>query len=154
LAGRLVNKPAAMVLGSLNGRPDFSFQPSLDRNRILALTQLNFNERSEPIRLLSWSHPGVGSPGGPQRLAAASTLQAWPTSSAFWPRTHANASERIRLRWRPSLLIVDEVEYLSVIRSYRAAAGRIVGTNASQSNHNCVDLKALHTDIIRELFIT
>lgn len=32
--------------------------------------------------------------------------------------------------------------------------GRIVGTNASQSNHNCVDLKALHTDTIRGLFIT
>src|SRR5262249_55812612 len=37
---------------------DFSFQPSLDRNRILALAQLDFIERNEVIHLLG--PPGTG----------------------------------------------------------------------------------------------
>jgi DNA replication protein DnaC len=37
---------------------DFSFQPSLDRNRVLALTQLQFIDRAEAIHLIG--PPGTG----------------------------------------------------------------------------------------------
>jgi DNA replication protein DnaC len=37
---------------------DFSFQPSLDRNRILALAQLDFVDRNEVIHFLG--PPGTG----------------------------------------------------------------------------------------------
>ncbi|MFD2577567.1 ATP-binding protein [Novosphingobium colocasiae] len=37
---------------------DFSFQPSLDRNRILALAGLDFIERAEVVHLLG--PPGTG----------------------------------------------------------------------------------------------
>ena len=37
---------------------DFAFQPSLDRNRILALAELNFIERAEVVHLLGRPAPG------------------------------------------------------------------------------------------------
>jgi IstB-like ATP binding protein len=36
---------------------DFSFQPSLDRNRILALAQLDFIDRNEVIHFRPCEHP-------------------------------------------------------------------------------------------------
>ena len=36
---------------------DFSFQPSLDRNRILALIQLHFVDRNEVIHFLGRAEP-------------------------------------------------------------------------------------------------
>lgn len=41
---------------------DFSFQPSLDKNRILALAELRFVERSEVVHLLG--PPGRQEPSG------------------------------------------------------------------------------------------
>jgi DNA replication protein DnaC len=62
---------------------DFSFQPSLDRNRVLALAQLDFVDRNEVIHFLG--PPGTGESHlatvlgvEPSRPAAASTSQAWP----------------------------------------------------------------------------
>ena len=37
---------------------DFSFQPSLDRDRILALAQLDFVDRAEVVHLLGPPCPG------------------------------------------------------------------------------------------------
>ncbi len=70
---------------------DFSFQPSLDRNRILALAQLDFVERNEVIHFLG--PPGTGKSHlarrwlwRPSRRAAASILQVSPSSSALLPK--------------------------------------------------------------------
>jgi DNA replication protein DnaC len=49
--GRLIN------IKTLNGF-DFSFQPSLDRDRIMALAQLDFVDRHEAVHFLG--QPGCG----------------------------------------------------------------------------------------------
>jgi DNA replication protein DnaC len=101
---------------------DFSFQPSLDRNRILALAQLDFIARAEVVHFL-------GPPGtGKSHLALALGVEAvkagrsaYFTSLADLVATLIKAEregtlrERIRFFCRPTLLIVDEVGYLPVI---------------------------------------
>ena len=64
---------------------DFSFQPSLDRNRIMALAELQFIEfidRAEVLHL-------IGPPGTGKRPDAASTSAPSPISSAPSPRPNA-----------------------------------------------------------------
>src|SRR5512144_1104337 len=73
---------------------DFSFQPSLDRNRVLTLAQLEFIARNEVVHVL-------GPPGtGKSHLAIALGVEAVkagrsvyfspsPTSSLRWPRPSA-----------------------------------------------------------------
>ena len=100
---------------------DFSFQPSLDRNRILALAQLDFIRRHEVLHLL-------GPPGtGKSHLAVALGVEAVRAGRSvyFSPLADIVASlaraeregtlrERIRFLCRASLLIVDEIGYLPV----------------------------------------
>ena len=43
---------------------DFSFQPSLERNRIMALAGLNFIDRHEVVHFIGQSGTGKESPGG------------------------------------------------------------------------------------------
>jgi DNA replication protein DnaC len=100
---------------------DFSFQPSLDRNRILALAQLDFISRHEVLHLL-------GPPGtGKSHLAVALGVEAVRAGRSvyFSPLADILASlaraeregtlrERIRFLCRASLLIVDEIGYLPV----------------------------------------
>ena len=100
---------------------DFSFQPSLDRNRILALVQLDFIGRHEVVHLL-------GPPGtGKSHLAIALGVEAvraghsvYFTSLADIVASLARAEregtlrERIRYLCRASLLIVDEIGYLPI----------------------------------------
>ena len=76
---------------------DFSFQPSLDRNRILALAQLDFVDRNEVIHFL-------GPPGtGKSHLATALGVEAvkagrsvyfaaWPISSVLSPRPNGRGN--------------------------------------------------------------
>lgn len=100
---------------------DFSFQPSLDRNRILALAELNFIERREVIHLL-------GPPGtGRSHLAIALGVEAVRAGKSVYFATLAEIidslakaeregmlAQRIGYITRPALMIIDEVGYLPV----------------------------------------
>jgi DNA replication protein DnaC len=101
---------------------DFSFQPSLDRNRILTLAQLDFIERHEVVHFL-------GQPGcGKTHLALALGVEAVKAGRSVYFATLADVvsslakaeregtlRERIRFLCRPQLLIIDEIGYLPVI---------------------------------------
>ncbi len=101
---------------------DFSFQPSLDRNRILTLAQLEFIDRNEVVHVL-------GPPGtGKSHLAVALGVEAVKAGRSVYFSTLADIIAslakaeregclRERIRWlaRAALLIVDEIGYLPVI---------------------------------------
>src|SRR5499427_9537557 len=101
---------------------DFSSQPSLDRNRVLALAQLDFIDRNEVIHFL-------GPPGtGKSHLATALGVEAVKAGRSVYFASLADIisalakaerkgqlRERIRFLGRTSLLIVDEIGYLPVI---------------------------------------
>ncbi len=100
---------------------DFAFQPSLDRNRILALAGLQFIDRAEAVHL-------IGPPGtGKTHLSLALGVEAvkagrsvYFSSLADIVATLAKAErdgalrDRIRYYCRFALLIVDEIGYLPV----------------------------------------
>ncbi len=101
---------------------DFAFQPSLDRNRILALAELKFIDRAEVVHLL-------GPPGtGKSHLATARAVEAVKAgrsvafstladiiSSLAKAEKDGTLRERIRYLCRASLLVVDEIGYLPVV---------------------------------------
>ena len=101
---------------------DFSFQPSLDRNRILTLAQLEFIDRHEVVHFL-------GQPGcGKTHLAIALGVEAVKAGRGVYFCTLAeliaslgkaeregSLRERLRFLCRPQLLIVDEIGYLPVV---------------------------------------
>jgi DNA replication protein DnaC len=101
---------------------DFGFQPSLDRNRILALAELKFIDRAEVVHLLG--PPGTGKSHLATALAveavkagrsvAFSTLADIITSLAKAEKD-GTLRERIRYLCRASLLVVDEIGYLPVV---------------------------------------
>lgn len=100
---------------------DFSFQPSLDRGRMLALAQLDFVARAEVVHFL-------GPPGtGKSHLATALGVAAVRAARSVYRATLAEIVEalgraeregrlveRIRFYARPALLIVDEIGYLPI----------------------------------------
>jgi DNA replication protein DnaC len=100
---------------------DFTFQPSLDRQRILALAELTFIDRAEVVHLL-------GPPGtGKTHLASALAIEAVKAGRSVYFSTLADIvtslaqaeragqlSERIRYLRRPHLLVIDEIGYLPI----------------------------------------
>ncbi len=98
---------------------DFSFQPSLDRNRVLALAELDFIERKQCVHFL-------GPPGtGKSHLAIALGFEAVKAGKSVFFATLAELvdslrkaeregklRERVKFLSRYSLLIVDEIGYL------------------------------------------
>ena len=100
---------------------DFSFQPSLDRSRVMALAQLEFIDRAEVLHIL-------GPPGtGKSHIAGALGVIAVKAGKSVYRTTLAELidallkaeregrlAERIRFHARASLLIVDEIGYLPI----------------------------------------
>lgn len=100
---------------------DFSFQPSLDRNRIMALAGLDFINRAEVVHLL-------GPPGtGKSHLATALAVEAVRAGRSVYfipladlvailakAEREGTLREKIRFLCRASLLVVDEIGYLPV----------------------------------------
>jgi len=103
---------------------DFAFQPSLERERILALAQLDFIDRNEVVHLL-------GPPGtGKTHLAIALGIEAVKAGKSVYFGTLAEIiaslekaeregtlAGRIRFLTRNALLIVDEIGYLPLSKT-------------------------------------
>ena len=100
---------------------DFSFQPSLDRNRILTLAQLGFIDRNQSVHFLG--PPGVGK----SHLALALGMEAIRSGKSVYFTTltelitsltkaerEGNLANRVRYFNRSALLIVDEVGYFPI----------------------------------------
>jgi len=100
---------------------DFAFQPSIDRERVAALAQLDFIRRAEVVHFL-------GPPGtGKSHLATALGVAAVKAGRSVYRATLAELVEalskaeregrlieKIRFYTRASLLIVDEIGYLPI----------------------------------------
>ena len=114
---RMARLPVVKTLAGF----DFAFQPSLDRNRIMALAGLDFIPRAEVIHLL-------GPPGtGKSHLATALAVEAVRAGKLVYfvaladlvtqlakAEREGTLRERIRFLCRASLLVVDEIGYLPV----------------------------------------
>src|ERR1700722_6030642 len=100
---------------------DFAFQPSLDRNRILALAQLDFIDRHEVVHLIGQSGTGKSHLAialGVEAVRAGRSVYFSPLADIIDSLARAERGgrlrERIRFLCRSSLLIIDEIGYLSV----------------------------------------
>jgi DNA replication protein DnaC len=100
---------------------DFVFQPSLDRNRILALAQLDFIDRHEVVHLIGQSGTGKSHLAvalGVEAVRAGRSVYFSPLADIIDSLARADREgrlrERIRYLCRAQLLIIDEIGYLSV----------------------------------------
>jgi DNA replication protein DnaC len=115
------------VVKTLSGF-DFAFQPSLDRNRILALAQLDFIDRREVVHLIGQSGTGKSHLAvalGVEAVRAGRSVYFSPLGDIIDSLARADREgrlrERIRCLCRAQLLIIDEIGYLSV----GASAGKL-----------------------------
>jgi len=100
---------------------DFSFQPSLDRNRIMALAALDFIDRHEVVHLIGQSGTGKSHLAialGVEAIRAGRNVYFSPLADILDSLAKAEREgrlrERIRYLCRASLLIIDEIGYLTV----------------------------------------
>ena len=100
---------------------DFSFQPSVDRQQILALAELSFVERHQVVHLLG--PPGTGKSHlaialGIEAVKAAHSVHFSTLADLISSLTRAEREqglrERVRYLSRHALIIVDEIGYLPV----------------------------------------
>jgi DNA replication protein DnaC len=100
---------------------DFAFQPSLDRNRVLALAGLDFIDRHEVVHLIGQSGTGKSHLAvalGVEAVRAGRSVYFSPLADIIDSLARADREgrlrERIRYLCRAQLLIIDEIGYLSV----------------------------------------
>jgi DNA replication protein DnaC len=100
---------------------DFSFQPSLDRGRIMALAQLDFVKRAEVVHFLG--PPGTGKSHlatglGVAAVKAGKSVYRCSLAELIEALTRAERegrlADRIRFHSRAALLIIDEIGYLPI----------------------------------------
>ena len=101
---------------------DFAFQPSLDRNRILALAELKFIDRTEVVHFIG--PPGTGKSHlsvalGVEVVKAGRSVHFLNLADLVGALAKAEREgtlrEKIRFYCRFALLIVDEIGYLPVV---------------------------------------
>ena len=100
---------------------DFSFQPSLDRNRIMALASLDFVDKHEVVHLIGQSGTGKSHLAialGVEAVRAGRSVYFSPLADIIDSLAKADREgrlrERIRYLCRAQLLIVDEIGYLTL----------------------------------------
>jgi len=100
---------------------DFSFQPSLDRNRVMALAGLDFIDRHEVVHFIGQSGTGKSHLAialGVEAVRAGRSVYFSPLAdivdSLAKAEREGRLRERIRYLCRSSLLIIDEIGYLTV----------------------------------------
>lgn len=103
---------------------DFSFQPSLDRNRIMALATLDFVDRHEVVHLIGQSGTGKSHLAialGVEAIRAGRSVYFSPLADLIDSLAKADREgrlrERIRYLCRTQLLIIDEIGYLPATTS-------------------------------------
>ena len=100
---------------------DFTFQPSLDRSRIMALAALDFIDRHEVIHFIGQSGTGKSHLAialGVEAVRSGRSVYFSPLADIIDSLARAEREgrlrERIRYLCRASLLIIDEIGYLSI----------------------------------------
>ena len=100
---------------------DFSFQPSLDRNRIMALATLDFVDKHEVVHLIGQSGTGKSHLAialGVEAIRAGRSVYFSPLADLIDSLAKADREgrlrERIRYLCRTQLLIIDEIGYLTL----------------------------------------
>ena len=100
---------------------DFSFQPSLDRNRIMTMAGLDFIDRREVVHFIGQSGTGkthLASALGVEAIRAGRTVYFSSLADIIVSLAKADREgrlrERIRFLCRAQLLIIDEIGYLAL----------------------------------------
>ena len=105
---------------------DFSFQPSLDRNRIMALASLDFVNKHEVVHFIGQSGTGKSHLAvalGVEAIRAGRSVYFCPLADIIDSLAKADREgrlrERIRYLCRTQLLIIDEIGYVTLGRRRR-----------------------------------